>query len=358
MIQNTILQVMPDFGLAGAERMAEHLSTELSSRGWNVIAVSLFDRHTEITDELESSGIEVVYLGKKPGLDISMVSKLRRLFKITKPLVIHTHRYCMQYTIPASLGLRLNSVHTVHNIAEKEVPPRIQVIQKMAFRSGRAVPVAINETVRKTICDLYHLSYDSVPIVYNGVPACKPSCVSLPGDPDSFACLNIGRLMPQKNQAALIRAFVSFHEHYENVKLVIIGDGELRAALQNQIDELGASEYIFLMGVLKNARDYCYAADAFVLPSLYEGMPMTLVEAMMAGIPVLVSRGGGSVDLVQDGVTGYLCESDAPSIESALLRLYRDADRKNIGDAGRKQSLDYTVSAMADGYERVYAKWA
>lgn len=357
MRQKTILQVLPDYGLAGAERMAENLTMELAVRGWSVVAVSLFRRETDITNELKRAGVPVVFLDKRPGLDLAMIFELRRLFQAERPAIIHSHRYCMQYIIPASFGLELHGVHTVHNIADKEVPPRIQKMQKQAFQSGRTIPVAINETVRESVCRRYALGEDSVPLVYNGVPEYHPAHVELPGDSGAFAFLNIGRAMPVKNQLSLVRAFCRFHQTYPKTKLLIIGDGELRDRIGLEIASLNASQYIFQMGALANARDYCYATDAFVLPSLYEGMPMTLIEAMSAGIPVIASRYGGSVDMVADGITGYLCEPDESSIESALMRLYLDPDRRKVADAGRNASLGYSASAMADGYERIYERW-
>lgn len=350
-----VLQVMPDYGLAGAERMSENLSLELNKRGVCVACVSMFDRRTAITDELETAGVHVIYLGKKPGLDLSMVFKFRCLFKRLKPRIIHTHRYCMQYVLPASKGMGLKLIHTVHNVAEKEVPARIQFMQRRAFKTQAATPVAINETVRCSIGRLYGLSEDDIPLVYNGVPNYEPSPVAtIPGNPAAFTFLTIGRAEAQKNQMALIRAFVRFHDRYSATKLLIIGDGHLSADIAFEIKSANADSFIFQLGALPNARDYCYAVDAFVLPSLYEGMPMTLVEAMQAGLPVLASRRGGSVDMVSDGVTGYFCEPDQESIARALVRVFEDPRRSEIALAGKRYSDAFTASAMADGYEEVY----
>lgn len=352
-----ILQIIPDYLFAGAERMTEYLSIELVHRGWEVFAVSLFDRRTSITDELENSGVKVRFLGKKRGFDMSMIVKLRRLFIELKPDVIHSHRYCMQYTEFANLGLKIPHVHTIHNIANQEVPRRIQAIQRCAFRSGRSVPVAINETVRKSICDLYNLSDRKVPLVYNGIPNYNPKPIEkIPGLLDSFTFLTIGRAAPQKNQRVLVQSFVRFHKKYSETKLLIIGDGECFADVASEIERLKANSFIFQLGQLSNARDYYYDADAFVLPSLYEGMPMTLIEAMTAGIPVLASNRGGSVDLVKDGVTGYCCEPDEAGISNGLTRIYTDPKRQMIAHSGQLISRKYTVEAMTDGYEKVYSQ--
>ena len=359
MNRGRILQIMPDYLLAGAERMAEYLSVELVHRGWEVFAVSLYSKHTSITDELSNAGIEVRFLGKRHGLDLSMVTKLRRLFVELRPTAIHSHRYCMQYTEFANIGLKIPHIHTVHNIANQEVPKRIQGIQRWSFRSKHAVPVAINETVKRSVCNLYHLPNEAVPIVYNGIPEYVPNPVEhVPGDLDSFTFLNIGRAMPQKNQRALVRAFVRFHESYPATKLLIIGDGEYFDEITSEIECLDARSFIFQLGQLPNARDYYYIADAFVLPSLYEGMPMTLIEAMMAGIPVLVSKRGGSVDLIEDCATGYLCEPDEVGIAEGLAHVYTDPSLRKIALSGKLASEKYTASAMADAYEEVYSQWA
>lgn len=350
-----VLQVMPDFGLAGAERMAENLSLELHRRGMRVMCVSMFSKHTVITDELESAGVKVTFLGKRQGLDFSMIPKLRRIVRTLAPAVVHTHRYCMQYSLPATVGLDVRRVHTVHNMAEKEVPVRIQRMQRAAFRNGSAIPVAINRTVRTSISKLYNLPEGDVPLVYNGIPHHEPSPVpTLPGDQSAFTFLTIGRAEPQKNPIALVKAFAEFHTSFPATKLIIIGDGTLRDDITAEIERLHAQSFIFQLGSQSNARDYCYAADMFVLPSLYEGMPMSLIEAMQAGLPVVASRRGGSVDMVADGVTGYLCNPDTCSIMKTLTRAFTDPRRAEIAQAGKTQSEKFTVTAMADGYTEVY----
>ena len=98
---------------------------------------------------------------------------------------------------------------------------------------------------------------------------------------------------------------------------------------------------------------YCQA-DAIVLPSLYEGMSMTLIEAMMREIPVLASRRGGNPDLIQDEVNGYLCGTDSSSIAAALKRIYTDQERRAIASNGRKSVQRYSARHMTESYERLY----
>ena len=112
-----IIQVMPEFGLAGAEVMAENLAYGLKNEGHDVLILSFYSMHTAITDRLEKNGIRIEYLGKKKGLDLSIVFKMRKIMKRFKPDVVHTHRYVLPYAFFAAAGLNAKRVHTVHNIA-------------------------------------------------------------------------------------------------------------------------------------------------------------------------------------------------------------------------------------------------
>ena len=115
-----IIQIMPDFGMAGAETMVENLTYGLAAEGHDVLVISLFDLHTAITERIENRGIKIKYLGKKRGFDPSIISKMRKIIKAYQPDVIHTHRYVLPYAFLASMGFKAKRVHTVHNVAQKE----------------------------------------------------------------------------------------------------------------------------------------------------------------------------------------------------------------------------------------------
>lgn len=103
-----IVQVMPDFGLAGAETMVENLSCGLAAEGCDVLVISFFDLHTAITERIENRGIKIKYLGKKRGFDPSIISKMRKIIKAYQPDVIHTHRYVLPYAFWLQWDLKPN----------------------------------------------------------------------------------------------------------------------------------------------------------------------------------------------------------------------------------------------------------
>ena len=166
-----ILQVIPYFCFGGAETMCENLTYALLRMGHAVTVVSLFDEQTPIARRMEAAGVRILYLDKKPGLDLSMIPKLMKIMKQEKPDVVHTHLNVIKYAAVAAhfSGIR-RCVHTVHNVAHEEAEGRLQKITNtLYFKLGWSVPVALSPEVRKTIVSFYGLREQQVPMIYNGV---------------------------------------------------------------------------------------------------------------------------------------------------------------------------------------------
>src|SRR6267378_6643925 len=118
-----ILQLIPDIGIGGAERMMTYLACQLDRDRHQIAVVSLFPpRGNELESRLRAAGVEVFYLGKKLGFDPSMYPALFRAVRMFRPDIVHTHRYVLRYALPALVTERTcRAVHTVHNLAEYEV---------------------------------------------------------------------------------------------------------------------------------------------------------------------------------------------------------------------------------------------
>ena len=169
-----VIQVMPNFALAGAEIMCENLVYELQKKGEDVIVVSFFDFHSAITERLEKNGVKIIYLNKKLGIDISIFRKLYKIFKQEKPDVIHTHRYATKYAIPTAIFAGVKKrVHTVHNIAKKENGKAGRFLNRLFFKINRVVPVALSSIVQESIEKEYNIKKEKIPVVFNGVDLSK-----------------------------------------------------------------------------------------------------------------------------------------------------------------------------------------
>ena len=353
-----VIQVMPDFPLAGAEIMCENLIYALKKQGVKVVAVSLFTRKTPITERLESAGIKIVYLDKKPGLDISIIGKLYKLFKEERPTAIHTHRYVMQYAIPAAVlaGIK-RRIHTVHSVAQKELRKPARKLAKLFYSCFRVTPVALSQAVKKTIIEEYKLCPDAVPVIHNGIDLSKCIVKKDYSFGDTFTILHIGRFQTEKNHSMLIKAFSKFHTQRADSKLFLIGDGPQKKIIEDLVLELGLGDSVEFLGLQTNVYGYLYNADLFALPSLYEGIPMTLIEAMGTGLPIVASNVGGIPDMVVNGESATLVNVDEDQLAVAFSEMYNDERMRNqYGQRVLALSSKFSSETMAIKYIELYER--
>lgn len=352
-----IIQVIPDLGLAGAEIMVENLTYGLVAREQDVLVISLYDLHTAITDRLESKGIKVKYLGKKSGFDPAIIFKMRRIIKTFQPSVIHTHRYTLPYVFLASIGLKVKLVHTVHNIAQKEQTKVGRCISKCVFWYFHVTPVALSSEIQKSICDVYQLAAQNVPVVFNGVDLSRCMSKGNQAIDEPFKFLHIGRFMDVKNHRLLLNAFAQTAKWNSNMKLQLIGNGELYDSMKQLSEQLGIAEKVEFLGLQSDVYPYLHNADVFVLPSKYEGVPMSLIEAMGTGLPIIASAVGGVSDMLTDDENALLIQPNTEELENAMERLYLDKNlREKLGNNALRRSADFSASEMARKYLDVYTK--
>ena len=354
-----VIQVMPNFALAGAEIMCENLVYGLQKQGVEVVVVSLFDYHSVITERLERQGVKIIYLNKKLGVDFSIIGKLRKIFKKEKPDVIHTHRYATEYAIPAAIFAGVKKrVHTVHNVAQKENGRLGRFLNRVFFKVNHVVPVALSSIVQDSIVKEYKIKKEKISVVFNGIDLSK----CLPKEEYAITdnllkILHIGRFMEQKNHQGLIEAFSIFRKKYPNSILQLIGDGEKRKDIENMVERMGLCDAVEFLGLQDNVYEYLHNADIFTLPSLYEGIPITLIEAMGTGLPIVATHVGGIPDMLTDGESAILTEVNSQLIANAFLQLSEDEEvRKRLGEKAKQQSVKWSVKIMAEEYLMLYQK--
>jgi glycosyltransferase involved in cell wall biosynthesis len=169
--------------------------------------------------------------------------------------------------------------------------------------------------------------------------------------------LTIGRLTVMKDHRSLLDAVPGLLRRFPDLAVVVLGDGHLHGRLQQQAAELGVTAAVHLAGHRSDARMLLDAADVFVLPSRHEGMPLVLMEAMDAGLPVVATRVIGSEEVVVDGQTGLLVPPRDPgALGQALARLLADPQlQEQYGQAGRRRFQScFTAARMAAETVQVY----
>jgi glycosyltransferase involved in cell wall biosynthesis len=316
---------------------------------------------------VQQLGIPLYFLGKGDKMSLKVLSRLDALFRQYRPAVVHTHLLALNYAYPLMIRYRTPArVYTVHSLAEKDVGLRTApIVRALAFRYrvGRVVPVAIAEEVRVSIQKVY--GYTNPPLIPNGVPTDEYA-----PDPDkrvqwrqahgiephATVLVHIGRFAPPKNHALLIEAFAQVHSDAP-LYLLLVGGGELENAVREQVAGLGLQGRVRFLGVRADVADILRASDVFVLSSDYEGNPLSVLEAMAAGLPVVSTAVGGVPELVQHGATGLLVPAgDARALAEAMAQIGFDAPlRAAMGDIARQTALErFDVRVMSHAYAKFY----
>jgi len=362
-----ILQLIPTLSVGGAERMVARLALHLRRWGHEVVVVSMYPPSgTWIEAELRSGGVALRFLGKRPGLDLRMWSRIAHEVSSFRPDVLHTHLYVLKYALPAlAASRRCRVVHTLHSLADREVERPSRMLQAIAFRAG-VLPVAIGEGVAASMWRTYRLS--GVRIIPNGIPVsdyapppdARSELRAALGLGDSFVFASIAQFVPAKNHEALIRSFASARLRALGAHLLLAGDGERRPMLERQVRASGIEDRVHFLGVRSDVPRVLAAADAFILTSHFEGNPMSVMEAMAAGKPVLATAVGCIPELVTGGTGRLVPPGEEAALEAEMVGLAANpsAARAMGAVAARhaRERFDDTVSSRA--YERLYIEVA
>ena len=172
-----------------------------------------------------------------------------------------------------------------------------------------------------------------------------------------FTIGSIGRLTSEKGFLYLVDAVRQARTSFGDIRLVIIGEGEDRKQIEKKIVEFNLENYVLLPGYKREARHYLKLFGAFVIPSITEGLPITLLEAMEAETPIIATRVGGIPDVLDDGAAGLLVKSsDSQDLSKAIICLRKDSHSalRRVLCASKIVKERYSSQAMADGYSAIY----
>lgn len=351
-----ILQVIPNLRVAGAETMCENLSVELKNKGNNVTVVSLYSEETIISKRLKENSINVIFLDKKPGFDISIIRKIRRIIYQYEIEVVHAHLYASLYAMIAAIKSKVfKRFVTIHTIASNDNSKIGRLVNRFLFQKCNVTPIALTETIRDSIVKEYNVLPNKIPIIYNGIPINKYSPKKDYSLLDRFVICHVGRFSKVKNHELMIYTINEIKNKIPNIKLSFVGSGEQLELMKEKASGLGVLDIVSFEGLQADVKKYLEIADIFILPSEYEGMPMTLIEAMASGLPIIASNVGGIPDIVRPGIDGILIAPNIKELSDAIIELYSSKTlRESLGTSARKRSAYFSSEKMADDYLKVY----
>lgn len=362
-----LVHVVESLDVGGLERVVLSLARWQLAQGHQVIIVCLFHEGA-LAAEARAEGIRIEVARKSTGLDLPAVTRLRRLFGKARIDVLHTHNAVAHYYAAlAALGLPVGRiVNTRHGMGPSGRSGRVRLLYRLAL-AGTASVVAVCRAARDEFARTSTAPASKLEVIPNGIPiehieartdaARHALLAELGRAPDTFVLATVGRLSPVKDHLTLLGALKNLRQSGRPVDLVIVGDGETRAAIERTVQDLQLGDCVHLLGMRPDVPRLLAAMDAFVLTSLSEGYSLALVEASAAALPVVATRVGGNAEIIADETTGLLVQAgDAPAIAAALARLVDDPSlRGRLGAAGRDWALRHaSIEAMGQAYGRLY----
>jgi glycosyltransferase involved in cell wall biosynthesis len=361
-----LLQVIPSFGCGGAERMVVNLMTHLDRERFAVAAISLAGPEGSVLEQkLAENKLQVAYLGKRAGFDMRMPHRIRNVVRKFRPHVVHSH-LCLHYVFPSLIGCRdLLHISTVHLPADGLHKMLMRPFGQLAFRQG-VIPVAVSREVARWV--KHFQAVTNCLVIPNGIPICDYRHPSVSrqawrkehgfSDADVlFVC--VARLEKQKNHALLLNAFAHSFQPSGPGHLVLAGDGTCRQELELQVRELRLEHKIHFLGRRSDIPELLGASDVFVLPSQNEGNPLSLMEAMAAGLPVVATAVGGVPELLEDHKSGFLvAPGDWEAMGGAMLRLLENIEmRRTMAAFAVQQAVEiFSATHMAQEYMALYER--
>lgn len=357
-----IIQVIASLTDGGAEKFVIDLSNELSKNN-EVIICTLFDVTKDMyLAESLNKNIKVISFNKKKGLDIKVLFRLFNTIKIEKPDVINTHLRGIFYSSLVILFSKVKVLHTVHNMAEKETGYIYRKLYKIYFSYFNVTPIAISEKVLKSIHREYSDSYNN--LIENGVKqlSVSNSISEVTKEIDSYKTtkntkvfVSIGRIGTQKNYALLVKTVNKLITEKEDIILLIIGRdyGELENL------KAIANDKIHFLGTRKNVVDYIANADAFCISSLYEGLPIVLLESLSMGCIPICTPAGGIVDVIDSNI-GFLSKGFEQEDYYKVMKKFLDTDTTTLNRMREACKVlfesKYSISYTATNYLNLYKK--
>ncbi|MBW3069368.1 glycosyltransferase [Actinomyces sp. 594] len=352
-----VLLVIHGLSTGGAETMVLGLARELVAAQIPVRVVSLHGADTDVGERMRQAGIDVVALNKASGPDPRTVLALRRQIREFAPTVVHSHLPVLQYVVPAvrMSGSGARIIHTVHNLATKETRRRgLRRFNHLAFTHG-VVPVALTGQVRDSVCREYALEPKAVPIVGNGVDVGHFRCEPRNGRRGPVRLLCVARMVPAKNLSLLLETLAEMVRLGADASLTLVGDGPLRPQLEARTRDLGLVGRVHFAGLQRDPVAFFRESDIFVLLSDYEGQPMSLIEAMAAGLPAVATPVGGVPDIVVDDANGALVPPDPQQAATAIHAIWNDPERYARLSAGAVRTAgEHSVRTMTEKYLELY----
>lgn len=347
-----------NLGQGGAERLVMDLASAQARKGHDVTICSFRDYSGSYIDT--DKRVKLHHFGKKKGISPRLPFIISSYLKQEAPDVVNCHLPAVFLYIIHALRVcrKIKFFYTIHSYPSIEEPRGwVRALRRHFIQKGILRFIAISDSIKTSFDTLYSVS--GTAMIYNGrkplvhserFEEVKKEISSLKKDENTLVFVSAGRLVQQKNFPLMLEAFRNLEN--ENIVLLILGAGN-----KEQYESIRPAN-AHVLGLRNNVADYMFCADAFCLSSRVEGFPITIIEAMSAGIPILSTRAGGVPDVVKDGVNGLLSDDMSVKAYIGMLKKFISLQRAEKERMAQKNSRDfagkYDIDICADKYLEAY----
>ena len=355
MEKKKIAILLPSFEFGGAETMVAQLVNQINKEKFDVYLILKKEiKKNALFDSILDKKIKIFSINNNSKFNVKSIIQMYKLLKNIKPAIIHTHLHTYPYVLLYSFLHRIKILHTIHNTPSMESKKIGQRILKILFKLNIAVPVGISDTITSQIKD--HYKVKNVETIYNPVNILKFYNVKKVKS-SNFTFINVGRMTEQKNQKLLIKTFSNLLIKYPFCRLIICGDGALKEELKSLAKDKGIMDKINFTGNVSNIEDYYSASHVFILSSIYEGLPMTALEAMSSSLPLILTDVGGNKDLIKEN--GFLINSNSEEelYKAMEYMIINEEQRVLFANNSLSESKKYDIKVITKKYEELYIKY-
>lgn len=354
-------QLVYSLGFGGLERMVLDLARGLDRSRYHPIVIAVTS-HLPRAPEFAAAGIPVHVVPQR-GLDVSLPWRLAAFCRAERVGLLHAHNFGRYfYGGPAARLAGIPSLYTEHSTTRPD--ERALWLTQRRWSDWATTVVADASYVRTHLIARHGLPPERVIVIPNGVDtarlANRTGRASMRAEwdvPQSAVVIGTaGRLVPVKNHALLLDAFRALRRRAPEAYLVIAGDGPLRDALSQRVEALHLADSVRLLGHCDDIAAFLAGLDLFCLSSDSEGLPLAVIEAMAAGLPIVATAVGGVPELVDERVGRLAPPGDATRLAEALGELVANPHRRvELGaQAAAIAQRDYSLQVMVRRYQAVY----
>jgi glycosyltransferase involved in cell wall biosynthesis len=357
----SIALMLESDGPGGAETMLIHLAEELRLRGHEVCPIGPENGEGWLGEQFRAHGFRPEVFRLRHPVDVRCIADLRTIFRKRNIDVVHSHEFTMA-VLGAAAAKKSGLPHfiTLHGGTYWGKRWRRRAAVRWAFRNSRGV-VAVSEPYRQTIATLLGISESRIIVVPNGIPLKSGDGelvrTELQVTEGEVLMVAVGNLYPVKGHRFLIEAAAKLPRELA-WKLAIAGRGEEEDRLRTLIADNDIGDRVYLLGLRSDISNLLAAADVFVMPSLSEGLPLALLEAMAAGTPIVASAVGGIPEVTGKGRGGITVPAgQAEPLSVALEHLLKNpTERARVSTEARRtfENSQFRADKMANAYECLF----